>query len=246
MRQNRWLAWARERTRGRGRLERARRTPDLAFLRMWRPAGAARLAPTRPRPAVEAQRPASLVQVRHVTHRLGSAAQVRHVTYRLGAAAPGGLPPAVVHPPRHGLSRVVLVRGAAAGGVVRGLPGGRAGAGFGGVVGRMLGELVARVAQGYQRVERPAGRQPMPGMVHAAPFAASPPGVPFLPAPAAVQGRPPAGAWSRPGGGHEPATGPGAAHGGAVPVDLERLADQIVNRLDDRLIAQRERLGRAF
>ncbi|MEU7000213.1 hypothetical protein [Nonomuraea sp. NPDC046570] len=243
MRQNRWLAWARERTRGRGRLERARRTPDLAFLRMWRPAGAARLSPARPRLTVEAQRPASLgsaVQVRHVTHRLGS------VTYRLGAAAPGGLPPAVVHPPRHGLSRVVFVRGAAAGGVVRGLPEGRAGMGSGGVVGRMLGELVARVAQGYQRVERPAGRQPMPGMVHAAPFAASPSGAPFVSAPAAVQGRSPAGPWSRPGGGQEPATGPGAAQGGAVPVDLERLADQIVNRLDDRLIAQRERLGRAF
>jgi len=29
-------------------------------------------------------------------------------------------------------------------------------------------------------------------------------------------------------------------------LDVDRLTDQIVNRLDDRLIAHRERMGRAF
>ncbi|MCG5212168.1 hypothetical protein [Streptosporangium sp. KLBMP 9127] len=46
----------------------------------------------------------------------------------------------------------------------------------------------------------------------------------------------------RDGGARQPARQPG----GAVPIDLERLTDQIVNRLDERLIAQRERFGRGF
>lgn len=44
------------------------------------------------------------------------------------------------------------------------------------------------------------------------------------------------------------ATGSPAGHAAAArtPVDLDRLTDQIVTRLDDRLTAHRERLGRAF
>jgi hypothetical protein len=55
-----------------------------------------------------------------------------------------------------------------------------------------------------------------------------------------------------PAAGPGPGPGPGsgaafdAGPGGLPGVDVDRLTDQIVTRLDDRLIAHRERMGRAF
>lgn len=80
------------------------------------------------------------------------------------------------------------------------------------------------------------------------------PGLPALrPAPPAgstlaAAGDPPPSASPAARPGLEP--GPGAASdagpGGLPAVDVDRLTDQIVTRLDDRLIAHRERMGRAF
>jgi len=87
---------------------------------------------------------------------------------------------------------------------------------------------------------------------------AGPPQVPGLPA---VRTAPPVGSplatGRAPDGGPPPSaspaplSGPGpgsnpANPGGLPALDVDRLTDQIVNRLDDRLIAHRERMGRAF
>ncbi|ANZ28490.1 hypothetical protein A4U64_26735 (plasmid) [Rhodococcus sp. WB1] len=106
----------------------------------------------------------------------------------------------------------------------------------GGPVRRRADALVVRLVQSTRRVEPPA-RQP--AVVHERGTTAGVPGA------------------SRPGGvpaGHpaEP-TVPGARasrHAGvaepAVMLDFERLTDRIVDRLDARLVAHRERFGRAF
>jgi hypothetical protein len=96
------------------------------------------------------------------------------------------------------------------------------------------GTLVARVAGAHRRIERPA-RGAAPPRRLAAPAAAGEHAMTPGPRPA---GPPP----DRP----SPATVPPAAGspGGPPPVDLDQLTDQIVTRLDHRLIAHRERFGR--
>ena len=87
---------------------------------------------------------------------------------------------------------------------------------------------------------------------------AGPPQVPGLPAfrtappvgsPLATgrapDGGPPPSASPAPLSGPGPGSNP-ANPGGLPALDVDRLTDQIVNRLDDRLIAHRERMGRAF
>jgi hypothetical protein len=84
---------------------------------------------------------------------------------------------------------------------------------------RVTGELVARVAGTHRRVERPA---------RGAAVLRERGGVAT-----AVD--------------HAPAAGPAAGSpSGPPPVDLDHLTDQILNRLDNRLTAHRERFGRAF
>lgn len=64
----------------------------------------------------------------------------------------------------------------------------------------------------------------------------------------AVAGPPPPGAApaSRPAAPALPAAHAPHHAGAAAPLDLERLTDRIVDRLDARLVAHRERFGRAF
>jgi hypothetical protein len=110
-----------------------------------------------------------------------------------------------------------------------------------------------------RRVERVAATPPSVRRSHrvevvARSTSAGPPQIPGLPAfrpapsvspPLAPDGGPPPSAsparLSGPGPGSNPAN-----PGGLPAVDVDRLTDQIVNRLDDRLIAHRERMGRAF
>jgi hypothetical protein len=99
---------------------------------------------------------------------------------------------------------------------------------------RRAAELAVRVVQGKRRVELPPARPA--AVVHEGGATAAGPRAGDEPA-----GRP----AERPEPGARRPHRPGAAEP-ATPLDLERLTDRIVDRLDARLVAHRERFGRAF
>jgi hypothetical protein len=70
---------------------------------------------------------------------------------------------------------------------------------------------------------------------------------PPAPEPAAARpARRRAGAEEWPEAEHTAAGRPGAPAAGAPPLDVERLTDQVVRRIDERILAFRERMGKVF
>ena len=244
----RWRAWAAGRGAGRARLARARPAGRMALLLAPRAGGAPAGAPAAPRAGAW-----------FATHLHLAAGPGRG---RPGAPGrPGGRGRPGDHGPAGERAMTLLARAARApsGGRVSGA-GGPAGApsppapavrprpvprtlaaGPRGRSGRAAapvrpatGTLVARVAGAHRRIERPARgaagpRQPAGPVVaaeHAVAAGQRPAGPPAEPPPPATAKPPPGGP------------------GGMPPVDLDQLTDQIVTRLDHRLIAHRERFGR--
>jgi hypothetical protein len=246
---NRWRAWAQQRNAGRVRRVRALRTAGVVFLRAWRSPGA---GPGSPRPGYSATTRLRLAVNAVLVSRLGGhsrngrrpPADPAVFAHRWHPSPIIGRPP---HDRRRDRRPVALRHRTSAAGARAAGTGDRVapiappwsvravdrGSTFAlqPVVRREVTELVTRLVHSHRRVEllpRGAGaarnRLPVATQVDRVPAGNRPWAQEPRPAPASAG---------------PPLTAP-------APVDVERLTDQIVARLDDRLTAHRERFGRAY